>query len=431
MATKKRKLNKRFFILLALAALVVVGIVAYKFLAPERGRLKATSFDMQLTTVSVIIREEVPVTVGDYSEIRFLVREGDYVYDNQQIADLYARGYETQLSQIVTLEQTIYQQQLTLLKLQTDGDTLPPTLTEFNDRIQEMIARMTEVTEVISGEDYLTLEEDLAEILKARRDLLSQLVTADTALINNMNQLYALEAAFAQRTPLLNTGSAGYISFFIDGYEDALVIDQLTSAQIRRILASPTSNTYNDSALYRIVATDHFYIAMSAKADSAARLSNGETYHVTLNGEGTEYECTVVAERLSATYAVYVLEVNADVRPVLNGRTATFTFEKQVSGVSVPADMLYYIDGVPMLDIKSGSDYIPVAVSIIGYNEEEDIAVIKAQNSAITLTAGLKYQENKDAEDANDEETPEDTASPSTSPSAGTDSAAPTPFAVP
>ncbi len=428
MAKGKKKLNKRFYVLLVLIALVAVGIVAYQFLAPKRGKLGTDSIDMTLETLAAVVRDEVAVQVGDYSAIHFLVKEGDLVIDNQQIAVQYARGYETQLAEIIALEQTVYQQQLTLLKLQSDGETLPAQLTEFNDRIAAIIARMTEVTDGLSDEDYLDLEMQLTEILIARRDLLSQLVVADTALVNNLNNLYVLENAFTQRTPLFNTGNSGYISFFLDGYEDALVVDQLTSAQVRRITTSPTSHTYNDDALYRIVAADHWYIAFTVRADEPSRLAAGETYNVTLRGEDLQYSCAVISERVSSTYVVYVLEVFADVRPVLTGRTATFVFEKQLTGVSVPIDVLYYIDGVPMLDVKSGSEYVPVAVHILGSNEE--IAIIEAQNPAITLNAGLRYQENKSAGEEADEEEPTDTAAPSASPETG-EQTAPTPFAVP
>lgn len=428
MAKGKRKLNRRFYVLLALVALIALGVVAYKFLAPKRGKLGTDSIDMTLETVAAIIRDEVPVQVGDHSAIHFLVKEGDLVLENQQIAILYARGYETQLAEIIALEQTVYQQQLTLLKLQTDGETLPTQLTDFNDRIAAIIARMTEVTDGLSDEDYLDLEMQMSEILTARRDLLSQLVIPDASLVNNLNNLYALEAALTQRTPLINTGNSGYISFYLDGYEDAMVVDQLTSAQVRRITTSPTSNTYNDDALYRIVAPDHWYIALTVEANSPARLALGETYQVTLRGEDIEYSCAVVVEKVSATHVVYVLEVFADVRPVLTGRMATFVLEKQLTGVSVPVDVLYYVDGVPTLDVRSGSEYVPVAVHILGSNEE--IAIIEAQNPSLTLNAGLRYQENKSAEDEAEETEPTDTSEPTTSPQTG-DSAAPTPFAVP
>ena len=144
------------------------------------------------------------------------------------------------MSDIVSKEQQIYQQQIALLRLNSaDGMTVPGEVADYNSRIEQVVDQMTQASLGKDGLDYIQLSEELDGLLTARQNLLRQLVPADATLTANYQQLDNLRSAFSSESTLINNSGTGYISFHMDGYENAMSIDSLTESQIRRVVSSP------------------------------------------------------------------------------------------------------------------------------------------------------------------------------------------------
>ena len=345
--------------------LLVGAYVGYRILKPTTGRLGTDTVAGDLEFTGVIIRRENVAPSEDYHTIRYLVSEGDMVNNSQQVAYLYRKGYENQMSDIVSKEQQIYQQQITLLRLNSaDGLTLPDQIAAYNDRVTEIVDKMTQASLGKDGLDYIQLAEELDDLLTARQNLLRQIVPADATLTASYQQLDNLKSAFSAESTLVNNSGSGYISFHLDGYENAMSIDSLTASQISRVVSSPVSASYNASGVYRVVDPNGFYVAFNVSASSSQRLIVGNTYEMKVKYQDTSYTGRVVAERPAAKYVLYILEVNRDVLPVLENRTMTFSIHSEASGVSIPVEGIYYNGGLPYVFINTGRAYQPIQVVI-------------------------------------------------------------------
>ena len=141
--------------------LLVGAYVGYRILKPTTGRLGTDTVEGDLEFTGVIIRRENVATSEDYHTIRYLVNEGDMVSGGQQVAYLYKKGYENQMSDIVSKEQQIYQQQITLLRLSSaDGMTLPDQVVAYNEQVTEVVNKMTQASLGKDGLDYIQLSEE-------------------------------------------------------------------------------------------------------------------------------------------------------------------------------------------------------------------------------------------------------------------------------
>ena len=282
MSAKKqrtRRFRLRFYLILLVPILLVGAYIGYRILKPTTGRLGTATVEGDLEFTGVIIRRENVAPSEDYHTIRYLVSEGDMVSGSQQVAYLYRKGYENQMSDIVSKEQQIYQQQITLLRLaSSDGMTVPDEVTDYNDRIEEVVNKMTQASLGKDGLDYIHLSEELDDLLTARQNLLRQIVPSDATLTASYQQLDALRAAFSAESTLINNSGTGYISFHLDGYENAMSIDSLTESQVRRVVSSPVSASYNAAGVYRIVDPNGFYVAFTVSAADSHRLIVGNTY---------------------------------------------------------------------------------------------------------------------------------------------------------
>lgn len=407
---KTKRFRLRFYLLLLVPILLVGAYVGYRILRPTTGRLGTDTVEGDLEFTGVIIRRENVATSEDYHTIRFLVSEGDMVNNSQQVAYLYRKGYENQMSDIVSKEQQIYQQQITLLRLSSaDGLTVPEQVAVYNTRIEEIVNQMTQASLGKDGLDYIQLSEELDDLLTARQNLLRQLVPADATLTASYQQLDSLKSAFSAESALVNNSGTGYISFHLDGYENAMSIDSLTPTQVGRVTSSPVSASYNTAGVYRIVDPNGFYVAFNVSASSSQRLIVGNTYEMKVKYQDTSYMGRVVAERPAAKNVLYILEVNRDVLPVLENRTMTFSIYSEASGVSIPVKGLYYNGGIPYVFINTGRAYQPIQVVIPASDGET--AIIEAADRNIRLTRGLRFQYHDD-----DDEEPGPSPTPSNTP---------------
>ena len=161
MSAKKqrtRRFRLRFYLILLVPILLVGAYIGYRILRPTTGRLGTDTVEGDMEFTGVIIRRENVAPSEDYHTIRYLVSEGDMVSGSQQVAYLYRKGYENQMSDIVSKEQQIYQQQITLLRLSSsDGMTVPDEVSDYNSRIEEVVNKMTQASLGKDGLDYIRL----------------------------------------------------------------------------------------------------------------------------------------------------------------------------------------------------------------------------------------------------------------------------------
>ncbi len=399
MAAKRRiseKGKRRLRLLAVLAVLVMggVGFLVYTLLNPSSARMKTATISTDRQVNGVVIRDELTVSEGELYRVHFLVNEGDAVTVGQAIATVYLRGYEDKLADIVSAERNVYAQQLALLtSASADGASLPEQLNNLNNDVELTLDAMEAVNKGEYGGDYRVLEEQLLSLLASRRSLMATLVTPDSTLTNALSAFTSLETSFTQTytSTLYNQQTAGYISFYLDGNEDALKVDSITPTQVSKVINSSSSTNYDSGRLYRIVTPNYWYFAFNIKGSSAERMVVGESYTASIVGEeGNAFNATVMSEKVTTDYITYVLRVDGDVSEVLSVRKLSFNLHQQESGVSVRLDGIAYVDGVPTMYILSGEDYVTVPVTIL--ISDADTAIVVAQNASITLTAGLRYR---------------------------------------
>jgi hypothetical protein len=411
--TKKVKL--RFYLILLVPILLVGAYIGYRIMNPTTGRLGSDTVEGDMEFTGVIIRRENVAASEDYHTIRYLVSEGDMVSGQQQVAYLYRKGYENQMSEIVSKEQQIYQQQITLLRLSPEGASNLEQAVAYNEQIEDVIRLMTKASLGKSDEDHIQLTEKLGKLLSERQALLRDAVPADATLSASYQQLDSLRRAFSAESVLVNNAGTGYISFHLDGYENAMSIDSLTESQVKRVVSSNgVSASYNAAGIYRIVDPNGFYVAFTVASENPHRLIVGSTYEMKVQYQDTTYTGRVVAERPAAKNVLYILEVNRDVLPVLENRTMTFSIHSEASGVSVPVKGLYFNGGVPYVFINTGRAYQPIQVVISASDGET--AVIEAADKNIHLTRGLRFQYHKEESSSESSVTPTPAYSPAPTP---------------
>ncbi len=399
--------TKRFYLLLAISAALLVLFVAGAFYLMNRvtgnvRKLEQLTLYTEVESEAVVVRSERLFTESA-SESHILLEEGAFVSEGDPIAVLFPYSYESQIAAICTKEAALYTRLQSLLRTASPNGTLPDEVISHNAQIDEISQKMRAAA---NGEEadavaYAALEQRLVKLQEERRRVMVEKLADASVGESTMNDIQAAIREIDEMKRNFETGSSrtivseynGYISFFSDANEDNLRdVSQLTVPLIKRILNTPSIGMDNENFSYRIV-TDRstFYLAFLQGAKSADRLMPGLTYYFTIKGVKGAYQGRIITERDTAQGVLYVMQVSADVRPLLTTRVVEISVQNNASGLFVPLKYLQFTDGVPYIYAKStDGSFQKVAVYIAGSDGEN--AIISARDSNISLFAGLKVR---------------------------------------
>ena len=391
--------TKRFYILFfASAVLLVVFVVGAIWLMRKVTgnvrKLEQMTLYSDVKSEAVVVRSERLITESA-SESRILLEEGAMVSEGNPIAVLFPYSYESQVSAICVKEAALYTLLQSYLRTGTGG-TLPAAVAQYNEQINAISKQMRAASNSERDPvEYAKLEAQLVSLQAERRTQMiksikdpPEQITDAAAEIDAMKNSFETENA---RTILSEYN--GYVSFYSDMNEENLRdVSQLTVPLIKRILNAPSISMDNENFSYRVV-TDRtkFYLAFVLGAKSADRLMPGLTYSLTVKGVKGAYQGRILTERDTESGVLYVMEINADVRPLLTTRVVEISVQNNATGLYVPVDYIQYIDGIPYIYAKStDGTYQKVAVYIAG--SDGKYAIVSARDSHITLFAGLKVR---------------------------------------
>lgn len=390
--------TNRFYILLfasgvLLVAFVVGAVWLMRKVTGNVRKLEQMTLYTEVESEAVVVRSERLFTESA-SESQILLEEGALVSEGDAIAVLYPYSYESQISAICTKEAALYTLLQSLLRTDTGG-TLPAAVIGYNEQIAAVSKQMRAAA---NGErdpvEYAQLETRLIRLQEERRNTMVQSLKNPAQVETAVAEIDALKKSFetdSARTILSEYN--GYVSFYSDMNEENLRdVSQLTVPLIKRILNAPSISMDNENFSYRIV-TDRtkFYLAFVQSAKSANRLMPGLTYSLTVKGVKGAYQGRILTERDTESGVLYVMQIDADVLPLLTTRVVEISVQNNATGLYVPIDYIQYIDGIPYIYAKStDGTYQKVAVYIAG--SDGDDAIVSARDSHITLFAGLKVR---------------------------------------
>ena len=219
----------------------------------------------------------------------------------------------------------------------------------------------------ISTFTLLNLTRQLESAMLTRQEYLRQNKREDLRL----NQLYEEEAshlnAIASWRTTETAPRAGVVSFYMDGYEELLTVDNasmLTASDVKNILSTPANQAQLSQAVFRVVDQNRWYLILLASGDSWNPI-NGQEYSFQFEGyEDLIYNGTIVGIQQSGGEVAALLEVTDPIDALIYRRSGKVIIGTNLSGLSVPNAALVVEagqTGVRLSDIPGGT-FVPVEV---------------------------------------------------------------------
>ena len=305
----------------------VIGFVVWYLvtaLTPQAepySRISAGTIGARYTGDCLIIRDETPYDAEGLTSIQYIAEEGQMIYRGTSICNVYSSGFSTrEMTTLQDYRDQIKEYQIKLLHSEVATDARMERLES------EVLNLAREVRAIVGGAkgNMYNQEELLSMAIQARQTYLKQKYSDD----QRMTRLYDDEQSQLQRinswTKQYAAMSEGIISFYSDGYEYGLTInnyDKFTPAQVRAMINGTkpemSSTQKGKTTIYRMVREGYWYVLMMVR-DSNWNPVEGAVYELRLESfQDTTVQAKVVSFIRNGGEMVVRLAVQAPVGPVL------------------------------------------------------------------------------------------------------------------
>ena len=296
---------KRMSVLQIALIIVVIGFVVWYLvtaLTPEAepyGRITAGTLGSRYSGDCLVIRDETPYDAEGLTSIEYIAEEGVMIYRGTTICNVYSSGFSTrEMTTLQDYRDQIKEYQIKLLRSEVATDARMEKLES------EVMTRAREVRAIVGGArgNMNNQESLLGMAIQARQSYLKQKYSDD----QRMTRLYDEEQSQMQRisswTKQYAALTEGIVSFYSDGYEYGLTInnyDQFTPAQVRSMLngnkPEQSATQKGKTTIYRMIRDGYWNVLMMVR-DSNWNPVEGAVYELRLESfKDTTVQAQVVS----------------------------------------------------------------------------------------------------------------------------------------
>ncbi len=387
---QKKKRSRAPYIIISLLVLLFGGYAVIRMSAPGEamyGQVGGATLSSRYTGDALLVRNETVYTQESASQIEYLVEEGQTVQRSTPTCTVYTSGFNAkELTTLQKYRDQIKEYHKTLISANSSGkDT---KLTTLDTQVRDLAKETRQLIHGARG-SLINQETLLTQALQARQTYLKQKYPDDQKL----SRLYDDENTQLQRisswTKQYAAASDGIVSFYTDGYEEALNMNtyaDFTPAEVRsmyngHIPANSAASSRNTVSIYRLVKNDGWAVLMLC-SDTDWTPVTGRTYKLLIESfENTVVDATVESfTRSGGELLVRLTVADADVKNILYIRSCQVQLGENVDSLTVPTRALYSQYGqvgVVIVDEMGNNYWTPVTV----ISTEGDVSHIVPNNA--------------------------------------------------
>jgi putative membrane fusion protein len=391
----KRKIRTRFWVFLfALLAVIALIILLVSNGGGNSNTVEWGEIRIDKTFDAVIARDEQVVNSEKYGKINFAVSEGESVTAGTKIAEVFKSGYNDEILQsLLTTQKDIIEYQTKML----DG-VVNAQLEKINYDIRLAASDIRDVATGKSQQNMLNLEQKLKTLLEQRMECLKSISQTDESL----------EALYQKETEQLNTLAQwriemtaekdGIVSFYLDGYDQAVNASNVLSASVQTIKdilvgkkLTTQDMTETGTPLYRLINDQRWYCVFVTDQKTADGLASSGEYTVSFDGYYSKtFAGTIVSKTLTDDGVIVTIEFNEAIGSFIDVRCVRVNLKRNVEGAKVPLSAINNEeDGSKGIYLVEGSEKQYVKVDILV--ADSDYAIIESKDSGVQILPQQKF----------------------------------------
>ncbi len=385
----RRRVNPKFYIFIGVIAVAAFAIVFFLTYLPT-AVVEQGAIPFETTVPAVIVRDEQVIATPNYGKVEYTASEGERVEEQTPVADVYKWGYNGQvMNDLVEIQTKIEQYQENELQKAGGNETL-------NDHNAKISVKTEEIVQIIGGNgegNILTAEKELNTLLAEKQQFLRDAVQPDQQLQTYYDTETQLKTRVDEWRQVMTAPSAGVVSFYFDGLEEALnasKIKDITSADILGVLNGTTQKQPAEATgegaekqIYRLVNSYKWYLVVRSEKE-IQEFANDNVFSIAFDDYiAKQYQGTVVGTVKEEGDCIYAIEIDDDIGELLNVRRVDAKVYTQFEGLKVPKKAIKEQNGVTGVNVVTGREktFVPVTVKI--QRDDNAIVVPVEENSPL------------------------------------------------
>lgn len=363
MRRKKRVTGRFYFFLLILLVIAFLIVRPQLNLGSSEAVIMTAQSEFSQMMDCVIVRDEQVVTAESAARVEYIAPEGTLVNAGDTVAYVYTAGYSESL--LAKLEETRAEIQ-DYHKNHILNNIKDTDLERYDTIVDMMVLEFKNLVNHRSSGSLLTAAQQLETAMVNRQEYLRQNKREDTKL----SKLYDTEntrlSSIQSWRKVENAAKSGVVSFYTDGYEDALSTENLStlsSADIRTVLSGGRlgeGRSAKTTDIYRLVDQNNWYVAL-VLSDDRWNPVVGQQYYMQMQGfEDLSFNAYVI----SVQKDMAVFQISDPIGPLIYQRSGKAKLSSTISGLSIVSKALYEQNGqmgVWLADMPGGT-FVPVEV---------------------------------------------------------------------
>lgn len=392
---KRRRINPSIYFIVG-GVVLVLGLILFLILyhgGEEVTKRGAEMFRLEGKS-AVVIRDETVYLSQAYSRVDCAADEGKDVSEGDLLAVVYKRGYSDELMQtLLNSREEVYKAQMERI-----GSTKDTKLEEMNEAAAQLTARIEECLMQDSGEDLARLYRQLDAVLKERTEHLRGKVQETETLRALYADLDAKEELISAWTEEVYADSEGAVSFYFDGYEQAMNVEKLnmiTAALVKRAIKESGAShwtTDDNTRVCRVVNRNKWYLAFTTGEEELARTAAGIEYEVEIAGVGV-FRGVALEPYLSGKDFVNLIEFDEDIGDLIEIRSVKANITAAVSGIEVKSTAVTFEEGNAYIELMLADSHLRIRVDVLSVGKET--VIVRPHDSADVLSEGVRYWNRK------------------------------------
>lgn len=382
------RLWRMFFLVVGL---FIVGVSGWMLIQSQRGSAPTTAIiEVGVLGTSyrgdaMIVRNESAFEDEGVQSIEYVAEEGSQVKRGSVVCYVYSTGYSSrEMATLQDYRDQIKDFQSSLLRSDANTDTKMSTLES------DVIEKGLQVRSLVQGArgNLINQEKILLSSITQRQDYFRSKYSDNMSL----NRLFDDEATQQQRiNSWIKQRAASQdsiISFYTDGYEHALTLDNFesyTPAEVRAMISGQrpeiSAAARGRTTIYRLVNPSRYGVLMLIE-NTTWNPVEGSTVKLMLEQfSNTIVEAGILSFTRSGSDLLLRLGVLGDVSSVLYMRTCQAELGEYVDCLAVPSRALYEQGGAKGVVIIDGEQQLFVPVQIVA--EEGGMTYVSAVQTGI------------------------------------------------
>ncbi len=357
---KKKKYNKKYNILIALAGIVILVYILYAIISLIKSPtdvfiIEYGNVSLEESAIGYLIREESVIKGNNYQNgIVQIKTEGEKVSKGDSVFRYYNNSEEEITSQIQEIDNKINE----ALGKQTDISSAD--IRSLDKQIEEKIETLSSSSDTGKIREY---KNDINTSLTKK----SKIIGKKSASGSYINQLYEersmYEAKLAQTTEYVTAPTSGIVSYRVDGHESVLTpasFENITKELLEDLNLKTGQIIATNDQQGKVINNFECYIATVMMTDAALNAEVGQKVKIRLSNKD-EVEATISykSDIINGEEVILVLKITSKVEDLISYRKISFDIIWwSDTGLKVPNSAIIYDEENNPYIIKSRSGYL-------------------------------------------------------------------------